>query len=516
MIDTPVGLHIGLTILGLALIWRLARGPRVRHPPSPLSLPLVGNLFSIPSGHEHAVFAKLGEQLQSDMVYLNVLGHKVIILNSAEDATELLEKRAALYSDRTQIPMVVDPALMDWSQLITIVGYNDLWRHYRRIMNDWLSARAVAQFHTIQEHEARLLLRRLLNTTNHTEPFRYVKDAFFFTMASIMFQLAYGYKPKDSQDPFVEQAAMVVRNIASAAMQTNYLVNVFPAMVYIPDWFPGAGWKRTGREYGVRQHKAKTEPYNWLKAQVTSGTHQPSLLSPLLQDHKLLSGLNAIQRDERLKEVGFVVYAAGTDSSAHFFVALVSALVMNPNIQAKAQEELDTVLGQAVLPSILDRERLPYIRNLIDEVLRLYPIFPLAVPHVCFQEDTYRGYNIEKGTTIIGNVWAIGRDPRYYRSPEVFDPDRYLDSDVPRPPVFGWGRRKCPGVHFAEASAFITTASLLAMFSFSKKKDSNGQEIVPQVELERNSFLFELKPFDFELKPRSDVHHQLILEIIDD
>jgi hypothetical protein len=45
------------------------------------------------------------------MVYLNVLGHKVIILNSAEDATELLEKRAALYSDRTQIPMVVDPAL---------------------------------------------------------------------------------------------------------------------------------------------------------------------------------------------------------------------------------------------------------------------------------------------------------------------------------------------------------------------------------------------------------------------
>jgi cytochrome P450 len=51
---------------------------------------------------------------------------------------------------------------------------------------------------------------------------------------------------------------------------------------------------------------------------------------------------------------------------------------MNPNIQAKAQEELDTVLGQAVLPSILDRERLPYIRNLIDEVLRLYPIFPLG------------------------------------------------------------------------------------------------------------------------------------------
>ncbi|CAE6475041.1 unnamed protein product [Rhizoctonia solani] len=497
MIDVPVGLRIGLATLVLPLLWRLVRGPRIRHPPSPVSLPFIGNLLSITSGHEHVIFAKLGEQLQSDIVYLNILGHKVVILNSAEAATEVLEKRAALYSDRPQVPMVVDPALMDWSRVITMIGYNDLWRHYRRIMNDWLSARATTQFHNIQEHEALLLLRRLLNAANYTQPFEHVKDTFFFTMASMMFKLAYGYKLKDAQDPFLKQAELML-NIGAP----GFLVNVFPAMLYIQEWFPGARWKRTGREYGAQQYKAKTDPYEWLKAQVASGTYQPSLLSPLLQGHKLLSGLNTTERDERLMEIGVAVYAAGTDSSTHFLVALVSALVMNPHVQAKAQQELDTVFGQAVLPSILDRERLPYIRNLIDEVSRLHPILPLALPHVCFQEDTYRGYNIEKGTTIIGNVWAIGRDPRYYKDPEVFNPDRYLNPGVPRPPVFGWGRR------------FITTASLLAVFSFSKRKDNNGQEIVPRVELERNSFLFELKPFDFELKPRSDVHYQLILEAV--
>lgn len=54
-------------------------------------------------------------------------------------------------------------------------------------------------------------------------------------------------------------------------------------------------------------------------------------------------------------------------------------MVLNPHAQARAQQELDTVLGQVKLPSISDRERLPYIRNLIDEVLRMYPIVPLGM-----------------------------------------------------------------------------------------------------------------------------------------
>ncbi|CAE6411323.1 unnamed protein product [Rhizoctonia solani] len=179
-------------------------------------------------------------------------------------------------------------------------------------------------------------------------------------------------------------------------------------------------------------------------------------------------------------------------------------MVLNPHVQVRAQEELDTVLGQATLPNVSDMGRLPYVKNLIEELWRLYPVFPL--------DDNYRGYDIEKGTTIIGNIWAMGRDPRYYKDPEAFNPDRYLDHSVPRPPVFGWGRRKCPGVHFAEASAFITIASLLATFTFSKKRNSSAGEIVPKIEVERNSLVLELKPFDFEFKTRSKEHHRIILE----
>ncbi|KAH7333649.1 cytochrome P450 [Rhizoctonia solani] len=512
MLDTRVGRYavpVSLSLLLLHQCWRAVRRPKIRHPPSPTSLPLVGNLFSIPPLQEHLAFAKLGEQLESDIVYLELLGQKIIILNSVDDALELLEKRSAFYSDRPQIPMVAEPTLMNWSTLPSLTRYNDLWRHYRRMMNNWLNARAVTQFDDLQARQGRLLLRRLLSTTNHAQPFEHIKNEFFFMMASSMFELAYGYKLQDPEDPFFKEGKITLQNVLSAGMQTNFLVNIFPALLYVPDWFPGTGWKRTGREWGIQQEKAKREPYEWVKAQVASGTYQPSLLSHLLQDHKLLSGLTLAEKDLRMKEIGFTMYGGGTDTSATFLVNFVSAMVLNPDVQAKAQHELDSVLGQAVLPNVLDRERLPYLRNLIDEVARLYPILPLALPHICFRDNTYKGYDIEKGTSILGNLWAIGRDSRHYDNPEMFNPDRYLDPDVPRPPVFGWGRRKCPGIHFAETSVFITTALMLSVFTFSKRKDSSGRVIEPRVELERNSLMFELKPFDFELKVRSDAHRQL-------
>ncbi|CUA71539.1 cytochrome P450, putative [Rhizoctonia solani] len=200
------------------------------------------------------------------------------------------------------------------------------------------------------------------------------------------------------------------------------------------------------------------------------------------------------------------MFGGGTDTSAMFLVNLVAAMVLNPHVQAKAQQELDAVLGQGVLPSISDKGRLPYIGGVVNEVLRLYPVLPLAVPHACFRDDTYRGYDIQKGTTV-----AIGRDPDLYENPEIFDPDRYLDPTVLPPPAFGWGRRKCPGIYFGETSTFIAAALVLSVFTFSKRKDSNGKEIVPRMELERNSLALELKPFDFEFKARSDAHYQLII-----
>ncbi|CAE7116581.1 unnamed protein product, partial [Rhizoctonia solani] len=198
--------------------------------------------------------------------------------------------------------------------------------------------------------------------------------------------------------------------------------------------------------------------------------------------------------------------------SATALLTFIAAMALYPDVQEKAQQELDTVLGSGVLPTISDRDRLPYINNLVLEVLRWRPVLPTAIPHVCYEDDVYRGYDFVKGDIIIGNIWAMSRDPNVYSNPDEFNPDRFLDPDVPPVPGFGWGRRKCPGLHYGESSVFIVLSSILSVYDVSKQKDSNGAEIRPEINDAPNSLTLELESFDFQLEPRSDKHRQLVLE----
>jgi cytochrome P450 len=80
-------------------------------------------------------------------------------------------------------------------------------------------------------------------------------------------------------------------------------------------------------------------------------------------------------------------------------------MVAFPDVQRKAQSELDEVVGRGKLPTFADYERLPYIRALVKEILRWKPATPLGISHCLSQDDTYEGYHIPKGTLVISNIW---------------------------------------------------------------------------------------------------------------
>ncbi|KAH7335760.1 cytochrome P450 [Rhizoctonia solani] len=487
---------------------------KAAHPPSPMSLPLIGSLFSLPSGPEHIMYMELGKQLKSDIIYLDLFGNEIVVLNSSEAASDLLEKRSASYSDRFCPLMLKDKALLDWSTATTILGYNDVWRHHRRIINKWLNVREASQFHRLQESQARAMLQRLLRVSTEVRPFDKVKEELFFAVASSIVQATYGYTPQDANDPFLRAGHEAMDRGTEAVMVTNFYVNIIPALNLVPEWFPGAGWKSVIREWRKQKEYAQGAPYKWTQDQVSKGIGEPSILGTLLQDHELVSGLSSEEKEDRLKQVAFILYSGATDTTATLLVSFVAAMVLNPDVQAQVQQEIDLKLGSGVLPHISDRERLPYANRVILELLRWRPVTPIAIPHLCFQDDVYRGYNVKKGTIVIGNLWAMSRDEKQYPDPEKFNPDRFLDPKVPPLPAFGWGRRICPGSHFGEASLFITITSLLAMFTFSKKRDSSGNYIEPVIEDAPNSLVLGLKPFEFEIAPRSEMHRQVINQAI--
>ncbi|CAE7123543.1 unnamed protein product [Rhizoctonia solani] len=184
-------------------------------------------------------------------------------------------------------------------------------------------------------------------------------------------------------------------------------------------------------------------------------------------------------------------------------------MVLHPEVQKKAQSELDSIIGNARLPTLEDHAKLGYIERVIQETLRWHPMAPLAIPHTCFRDDTYKGYHIPKGAIVLGNVWAMTHDETVYKDPEVFDPDRFLDPSTPLSPIFGWGRRRCPGIHLGQSSLFITVASILMTFNIEVAQDENGKDIRPSGKL-INSLSLAPEQFPLKLTPRSTKHEELI------
>jgi cytochrome P450 len=80
-------------------------------------------------------------------------------------------------------------------------------------------------------------------------------------------------------------------------------------------------------------------------------------------------------------------------------------MLKHPDIQRKAQAELDMIVGNDRLPTLADRQRLPYVDAVVKEVMRCGQVFPLGVAHILTEDDLYDGYLLPKGSIILPNIW---------------------------------------------------------------------------------------------------------------
>ena len=169
-------------------------------------------------------------------------------------------------------------------------------------------------------------------------------------------------------------------------------------------------------------------------------------------------------------------------------------MVAHPEIQKRAQDELDAVVGRSRTPTLADAPNLPYLQAMVKEALRWRPALPLGVPHATTQDDWYEGMFIPKGTMCLVNLWQCNHDPATY-GPDAakFNPERYLDEHgrlIPGPAetheeghsTYGFGRRACVGKHAANDALFLDIATMLWAARFESARDENGNEIPVDME----------------------------------
>lgn len=493
MTQLLTAIDLGLGLVGIFVIRQLfRRRPIAPLPPGPRSWPLLGNLLNMPTSKEWVTFANWGEKW-GDLVSVSVFGQKMMIVNSAEVATELLEKRGSIYSDRPVMEMGGE--MVGWKNTLVLVPYGERFRSYRRYFHQLIgSSISMSHFHPIEEAETHNFLKHLLSEPQDLA--KHIRK----TAGAIILRISHGYQVKETDDPFVTLADVATEQFSLSTAPGGFLVNLIPLLRRLPDWFPGTGFKRTAREWASTLHEMIEAPHQYVKDQMAAGAAPPSFTANLLVEPDLTP-----EKEFDIKWSAGSLYSGGADTTVSAIYAFFKAMALYPEVAAAAQAEIDSVVGSDRLPSFADRNDLPYVNALALEVLRWHSVVPTGVPHVVMEDDLYNGYLIPKGSLIIPNIWKMLHDPRSYSDPMTFNPNRFLGSNPesdPRQICFGFGRRICPGRVLADASVFISCAMSLAVFNISKYVE-DGRAIEPVVD-QTTGTISHPTSFQCTIKPRSE------------
>ncbi|TCD64419.1 hypothetical protein EIP91_004100 [Steccherinum ochraceum] len=494
-------------LCALAVRWRRTSALL---PPGPKPWPLIGNILDMPTVRPWETYRAWCKQYESDVIYVNIPTQPTIILGSVKAAIGLLEKRSEIYSGRS-VPMMLE--LMGWDFNFGFMTYTPRWRAHRRMFHQLFHSGVVERYRPVQLSEARKFLSWILISPEHTR--KHVR----LMLTSIILELAFGRKITGLDDEYVHIAEVAGEALNVSIIPGAFWVEYFPWLKYVPSWVPGNLSMKTVERYKPYVALTRNKAFDQVQAAMEEGNPPACLATELLEENRAkYAGTPAHAAfDEVAKNIISVAYHVAADTTTSSCEAFLVAMAMYPDIQRKAQAELDRIVGPDRLPEFDDLPHMPYLRAVVMETGRWMPVVPFGLPHRVIQEDTYNGYRIPEGTMIIPNAWSMLHDPETYPEPERFHPDRFLNADGtintnvrdPATIAFGFGRRICPGRHFSDNALSIFIASVLHVFEITPGFDKAGRPVKLSSEIV-GGLVSTPENVPCGLKPRSEQAAQLI------
>ncbi|KAF5564289.1 cytochrome P450 monooxygenase family 17 subfamily A (steroid 17alpha-monooxygenase) [Fusarium phyllophilum] len=434
----------------------------------------------------------------------------VVVINTAEAATELLGKRGAWYSNRPRsVGMEMITGAGPGQSRFTLM--HDMDAHlklHHRILSPSLGGVAAPRYQPVMELEANQLVRDLVELSDHESLFVASDDVFPFlerAQASIILALHYGVRVPTLDDPLYQRVRETQAKVTSYASKPG-LPDIFPFLAELPEAI--SPWRKPADKLFYEQKELNLFLLNL-------GDDSPGWNAM-----KQARSLAAKYAKEPIPDIELAFTLAtsvqgGIETSTRTILWLfIAATTANKNFMKRAHDVLDAVVGRARLPCFSDRSSLCFIDVIISELIRWRPISPGGVPRRADKQDYFKGISIAKNAMVLTNAWSIGPDEAVFDQSlgdlDEFIPERWLDGESMRAdiknqgelrtslplPVLGHGRRNCLGKRVAVDGTFAQVATMMWAFDFEPAQDVDemGTGVV--------WFMTEPKPFKLKLKPR--------------
>ncbi|XP_043804580.1 xanthotoxin 5-hydroxylase CYP82C4-like [Manihot esculenta] len=461
-----------VALLLLRNLWRAKNKKKIKGklvPEAPGGLPIIGHLHQL--GGKKSLARTLGEMADKygSIFSLRLGVHRSVIITDHQAMKDCFTTNDKLFASRPHSIQAIHVGY-DYAS-IGFAPYGTYWRNMRKLATiELLSSHRAKILNYVQISEVNYLVKDLyLHYKNNANAKINMSERIEHLILNMVTRMVAGKRFFDDNKEARSESGRPIGEIIREYM--------FVTGALVPgDLIPFLGWldiggivktmKRVTKEVDViveswiEEHKKKTEneaKKDFIDVMLSVVEDEPSM---------------KLKRETIIKATTTAIILAGSDTTAITTIWALSSLVNNRQALERAQQEIDEKIGRDRCVQVSDVDKLEYLSAIIKETLRLYPPGPLGVPREAAEDCFISGYFIPKGTRIFTHLWKLHRDPKVWKDPEAFIPERFLTTNANLDVTgqnfeylpFSAGRRSCPGMNLAMQVLHLTLARLIQAF----------------------------------------------------
>ncbi|PIA30308.1 hypothetical protein AQUCO_05600024v1 [Aquilegia coerulea] len=441
-----------------------------KFPPSPLKLPIIGNLHQL-HGSPHHAFKSLAQK-HGPLMLLHLGSKPTLVVSSPEMALDVMKTYDHVFSSRPELQFA---KRLFYGKDMAFAPYGEYWRQLRKVcVLQLLSAKKVQSFRFVREEEVGLMVDRIKDSSSSTAVVN-LSEMFVSLSNDVVCRVAFGRKYSEGK---------IGKKFKGILKEFMYLIGVSN----VGDLIPSLAWLNNLNGLNARVENNFRDIDSFIDGVVEEHIEKRKLGGHGSGDNEeedfvdVMLGIEKGDSDHGIswardstKAIVLDMFAAGTDTSSVVMEWAMSELIRHPNVMEEVQKEVRDIAGGKLMINETDMDEMHYLKSVIKEILRLHPPLPLLVPRESMQKVQIQGYDIPAKALVMINTFAIGRDPKLWEEPDKFWPKRFLNGDstsvdfkgqnfqfIP----FGSGRRGCPGAVFAISIIELVLANLLNKFDW--------------------------------------------------